>query len=90
MFTPPEKYVSGSYVFASASVLEGEKIFNPGYYLRVRGTDGYTFKGWGVIVDGKATIIDLTKPIDATFADKNSYTLTLVAVFVGSEGNEVW
>lgn len=90
MFTPPEKYVSGSYVFASASVLEGEKISNPGYYLRVRGTGGYTFKGWGVIVDGKATIIDLTKPIDATFADKNSYTLTLVAVFVGSEGNEVW
>ena len=71
-------------------VLEGEKIENPGYYLRVRGSAGYTFKGWAVMVDGKPVVIDLTAPIDSTYADKNSYTLTLVAVFTDSEGNEVW
>ncbi len=90
VFTQPKQYAAGTYVLGSASVPEGELLQNPGYYLRIRGAAGYTFLGWAVLVDGAPVMVDLTKPIDGTLADPETYMLTLVAIFADSEGNQVW
>ena len=58
--------------------------------MRIRGKDGYTFKGWAVITDGVPTFVDLySDKMIESMANEN-YEITLVAVFTDSEGNEVW
>ena len=70
----------------SASVIRNESVIE-GNGLESNRTvvakAGYTFKGWFVQGDETRTIIDLS-----TYRFAND--TVLVAVFVGSEGNEVW
>ena len=70
----------------SASVIRNESVIE-GNGLESNRTvvakTGYTFKGWFVQGDESKTIIDLS-----TY--KFTEDTVLVAVFTGSEGNEVW
>ena len=70
----------------SASVIRNESVIE-GNGLESNRTvvakTGYTFKGWFVQGDESRTVIDLS-----TY--KFTKDTVLVAVFVGSEGNEVW
>ena len=83
-------YSASQYVFRSDKVLDGNKIDNAGAKMRIRGKDGYTFKGWAVITDGVPTFVDLySDKMIESMANEN-YEITLVAVFTDIEGNEVW
>ena len=67
-------------VIRNDSVIEGNGLDSN---RTVVAKTGYTFKGWFVQGDESKTIIDLS-----TY--KFTEDTVLVAVFTGSEGNEVW
>lgn len=83
-------YTAAQYVFRADKVLAENKIANAGSKMRIRGKDGYTFKGWAVITEEGPSFVDLyADKITEAMANKD-YEITLVAVFEDSEGNEVW